>query len=488
MTHRREIRRKLTAGLAVLGLSLALTPVQAVTTTYRDVDNSLWYAAPIAFGQQHRLMDGTGRAAFAPEEPMDRAVLAEALYRLAGSPLPQEEETGELAEGSEENPEAGPDEAPEEGPFSDVAADHPYAPAIRWAKEAGIVSGYADGAFGPEDPITREQIAALLWNVQGRPEAEEAPFTDRAEISPWALPALDWAYDLGLLSGDLEGRALPQNDASRAEGAAILTNYAKKFHGLQPGWPLPAAQTVKPNPYDPEEFRLDERGYLSYVGTSPSYRGVDVSDHQKEIDWAKVAATGMDFAMIRAGYRGYTAGDIYKDAQFEANIQGALSNGMEVGVYFFSQALTPAEAEEEAYQVLEWIQGYPIAYPVVFDWEEQDKDGSRTRGADGNTVTACALAFCKVIQDAGYTPMTYGSPNKIYRERLLLDRLQDYPFWLAHYTIDTAPTSFRYSYQMWQYSSTGSVDGIQGNVDLDICLVYWPTWKTGGRPWWIGPV
>ena len=115
MTHRREIRRKLTAGLAVLGLSLALTPVQAVTTTYRDVDNSLWYAAPIAFCQQHRLMDGTGRAAFAPEEPMDRAVLAEALYRLAGSPLPQEEETGELAEGSEENPEAGPDEAPEEG-------------------------------------------------------------------------------------------------------------------------------------------------------------------------------------------------------------------------------------------------------------------------------------------------------------------------------------------------------------------------------------
>ena len=219
-----------------------------------------------------------------------------------------------------------------------------------------------------------------------------------------------------------------------------------------------------------------------------STRGIDVSAHQKEVDWRRVAATGMDFAMIRAGYRGYGSGLIVKDAYFDANMRGALSNGMQVGVYFFSQAVTPREAEEEAYQLLEWMKGYNITYPVVFDWEEQDKEESRTQGADGNTVTACALAFCKVIQDAGYLPMTYGSPRKVYNDGILLEYLQDYPFWLAHYTKNTEPSSFRYNYQMWQYSSSGQVDGIEGRVDLNICLADWSDWQAAERPWWIGPV
>ena len=216
---------------------------------------------------------------------------------------------------------------------------------------------------------------------------------------------------------------------------------------------------------------------------------MDVSAHQKEIDWARVAATGMRFAMVRAGYRGYTQGAIQKDAYFDANMSGALANGMEVGVYFFSQALTPAEAEEEAYLLLDWIKDYNVTYPVVFDWEEQDKEDSRTQGCDGNTVTACALAFCKVIEDAGYTPMTYGSPRKVYNGGLALEYLQDYPFWLAHYTIDTAPTSFRYHYSMWQYSSSGAVDGIEGRVDLNICLTSdWKNWSISAPNYdWLMP-
>ena len=195
----------------------------------------------------------------------------------------------------------------------------------------------------------------------------------------------------------------------------------------------------------------------------------------------------MRFAMIRAGYRGYTLGTITKDEYFDANMSGALANGMEVGVYFFSQALTPAEAEEEAYQLLEWMEGYNVTYPVVFDWEEQDKEDSRTRNTDGNTVTACALAFCKVIEDAGYLPMTYGSPRKVYTQGIQLEYLQDYPFWLAHYTKDTAPTSFRYHYQMWQYSSNGEVDGIEGRVDLNLCLVNWRSWKNSINYDWLMP-
>jgi len=455
------------AGLTALALTLSAAPVRAAKTTYQDVDEGAWYAASVAFCQQHELMEGASSGSFEPDGLLTRGVLAEALYRLAGSPAPEGEE---------------------EAPFTDVGAEHPNVAAIRWAKAGGVVSGYEDGSFGPEDPITREQIAALLWNDRGREEpGEAAPYTDRAEVSDWAAGAVEWAYGVRLMQGTPEGAFLPQSNTSRAQGAAVIMNYAQMYYGLRPGYQLPAPSPVAANGYRGEAYALDDRGYLSY-SAGPFTRGVDVSAHQKEVDWRRVAATGMDFAMVRAGYRGYTSGGIVKDAWFDANMRGALANGLQVGVYFFSQALTPREAEEEARQLLEWIRDYPVTYPVVFDWEEQDKEGSRTQGTDGNTVTACALAFCKVIEDAGYLPMTYGSPRKVYSGGIQLEYLQDYPFWLAHYTKDTAPTSFRYNYQMWQYSSTGQVDGIEGNVDLNICLTSWTDWKNGGHAWWIGPV
>lgn len=455
------------AGLTALALTLSAAPVRAAKTTYQDVDEGAWYAASVAFCQQHELMEGASSGSFEPDGLLTRGTLAEALYRLAGSPAPEGEE---------------------EAPFTDVGAEHPNVAAIRWAKAGGVVSGYEDGSFGPEDPITREQIAALLWNDRGREEpGAAAPYTDRAEVSDWAAGAVEWAYGVRLMQGTPEGAFLPQSNTSRAQGAAVIMNYAQMYYGLRPGYQLPAPSPVAANGYRGEAYALDDRGYLSYLA-GPFTRGVDVSAHQKEVDWRRVAATGMDFAMVRAGYRGYTSGGIVKDAWFDANMRGALANGLQVGVYFFSQALTPREAEEEARQLLEWIRDYPVTYPVVFDWEEQDKEGSRTQGTDGNTVTACALAFCKVIEDAGYLPMTYGSPRKVYSGGIQLEYLQDYPFWLAHYTKDTAPTSFRYNYQMWQYSSTGQVDGIEGNVDLNICLTSWTDWKNGGHAWWIGPV
>ena len=447
--------QSLAAGLA-LALTLSLTPLQAANTTYLDVDHGAWYSKPIAFCQQHLLMDGPSARSFEPEQPLTRAVLAEALYRLEGSPAM--EESGKL-------------------PFTDVA-DHPNLPAIRWAKENGVVSGYEDGTFRPDASITREEIAVLLWSNRGQQKpSAQAPYTDRDTVSSWALSAVEWAYDARMMTGNTDGTFLPQSNTTRAEGATIVMNYAMNYYNMTYGYPLPEPQLIRTNTYHNDSYSLDEEtGYLSYLGSWHA-RGIDVSAHQKEIDWSRVAATGMRFAMVRAGYRGYTQGTIQKDAYFDANMSGALANGMEVGVYFFSQALTPAEAEEEAYQLLEWMEPYHVTYPVVFDWEEQDKEDSRTQGCDGNTVTACALAFCKVIEDAGYIPMTYGSPRKVYNGGLALEYLQDYPFWLAHYTIDTAPTSFRYHYSMWQYSSSGAVDGIEGRVDLNICLVPdWANW------------
>lgn len=489
------VYKSFTAGLTALALTASLIPAGAVNTTYADVDNGAWYAAPVAFCQQHELMDGLSNAAFSPDALMTRAVLAEALYRLAGSPaqvVPEDSNSQDIPKDEQTQGEPPQDEQPQgEQPFPDVGMNHPNLNAIRWAKANGVVNGYEDGTFGPEDPITREQIAALLWNNQGRQEADAAaPFTDRASISDWAGEAVEWAYGVKLMQGTPEGNFMPQDNTSRAQGAAIIMNYAQMYFGLRPGYQLPEPKAIAGNHYTASAFSLNENGYLAYAA-GPYTCGIDVSAHQKEVDWQRVAATGMQFAMIRAGYRGYGSGLIVKDAYFDANMRGALSNGMQVGVYFFSQAVTPREAEEEAYQLLEWMKGYHVTYPVVFDWEEQDKDDSRTQGADGNTVTACALAFCKVIEDAGYLPMTYGSPRKVYSSGIQLEYLQDYPFWLAHYTKNTEPTSFRYNYQIWQYSSTGQVDGIQGNVDLNICLADWSDWaggQTQERPWWVGPV
>ena len=176
--------------------------------------------------------------------------------------------------------------------------------------------------------------------------------------------------------------------------------------------------------------------------------------------------------MIRAGYRGYTLGSIYEDIYYEYNINEALRVGLDVGIYFFSQATSVEEAREEALQTLAWIEDYDITYPVVFDWERVSQSNSRTKDTTGDVITACAQEFCSIIADAGYTPMTYGSPSKVGKD-LQLSQLTDYPFWLAHYTTDWKPTSFQYHYDMWQYSSSGSVDGIEGRVDLNVCLRDW---------------
>ena len=170
-------KKSLAAGLA-LALTLSLMPVQAANTTYPDVARTAWYSTPIAFCQQHQLMDGVSRERFQPEAPLTRAALAESLYRLAGSPLE--------AAGGEDNQD-------EASPFADVGPDHPNFAAIRWAKHNGVVSGYEDGSFGPEDPVTREQIASLLWNQQGGQEQEppRAPFTDLEAVSDWARTAVN---------------------------------------------------------------------------------------------------------------------------------------------------------------------------------------------------------------------------------------------------------------------------------------------------------
>ena len=237
----------------------------------------------------------------------------------------------------------------------------------------------------------------------------------------------------------------------------------------EPVWSDP----VPPNEYDARAFAVTD-GFLTYSG-GVSRVGVDVSSHQKDIDWQQAAEAGVDFAMIRAGYRGYTEGGLFEDTYFRANMEGALAAGLEVGVYFFSQAVSAEEAVEEAKFLLSLLEGWEVTFPVVFDWEKQDKDNSRTKDVTGETMTACTVAFCEAIEEAGYLPMVYFSPSKAYGE-LDLEQLMQWPFWLAHYTPEWSFTSFRYHFHIWQYSNKGSVPGIEGTVDLNLCLTDFSQW------------
>lgn len=231
--------------------------------------------------------------------------------------------------------------------------------------------------------------------------------------------------------------------------------------------------TGQNNPNVPKnEYREDAfvsvGGFTIYTAAdAASHIGIDVSTHQGVIDWQQVKMAGVEFAMIRTGYRGYTGGDIYQDANFEANIQGALAAGLDVGVYFFSQAVSEEEAVEEARAILDWIAEYDVTYPVVFDWEEITQEEARTDEVEPEVVTECVKAFCNTIQEAGYIPMVYFNKNQGY-EIMNLEELEGYEFWLAGYS---ESPSFEYAFEMWQYSSTGTVPGIEGNVDLNICLV-----------------
>lgn len=232
-----------------------------------------------------------------------------------------------------------------------------------------------------------------------------------------------------------------------------------------PSEPVGAGNTVilETNPYTAGDFTYSgER--LVYRG-GKAVTGIDVSIHQGTIDWEAVAGDGIDFAMVRVGYRGIEDGQITEDANARSNIEGALAAGLDVGVYFFSQAITPAEARQEAEFTVAYIRNYDITMPVAFDWEHVENPDARTADMfDRNLLTECALTFQEIVEAAGYTAMVYF--NSYQAEELLdLWLLRYNDFWFALYD---APMTFPWEITMWQYSDHGTVAGIKEKVDLNL--------------------
>lgn len=283
--------------------------------------------------------------------------------------------------------------------------------------EKGIMDGFnnADGSrsFNPDKPISREEMATIVWRMM---------------------------------------------NIDVTDGMFRFSNY----------W-LDVLEGVLPTTFTGEQFRRGDNGRLTYSGGYAAH-GVDVSGFQREVDWQAVAADGIDFAIIRAGNRAYgSSGVLMEDSYFDRNMQGAIDAGLDVGAYFFSNAITIEEAIAEADLLLSKLEPYRqyVTYPVVCDWEYLGGNDSRAYGVDAQVITQCVAAFCQRVEEAGYLPMYYANDYCGY-VKMDLSRLTQYPLWYAEYA---GVPSFRYNFQMWQYSSSGRVAGISGDVDMNLCFI-----------------
>ena len=280
-----------------------------------------------------------------------------------------------------------------------------------------------------------------------------------------ALVALCWPY-----------MTAPEEDpdllADRHQAATVSTvpESTAPVETTETTEPTETEETVPPtippesNPYGRLDFQYDRHNYL-YCLRADSFEGVDVSAFQGDIDWKQVKKSGIDFAMIRLGYRGYGTGKLVEDEYARQNLRGAADAGLAVGAYFYSQALNIDEVNDEIIFMLEVLDNRALDMPIVLDWEIPTAD-ARTANMDARTLTDIQKYFCEKMTELGYKPMIYfnwhQSSNLYY-----LSELEDYEFWLALYQ---DRMSYPWKVEMWQYTDKGRVPGIYGDVDLNVYI------------------
>lgn len=228
----------------------------------------------------------------------------------------------------------------------------------------------------------------------------------------------------------------------------------------------PEDPTIPPekNPFDRNDFQYNNHNFL-LLQNLPSSPGVDVSAWQGEIDWQKVKGAGIEFAFVRIGYRGYESGKLNEDEYGIANLEGAAAAGLKVGAYFFSQALSIKEVDQEIAYILKLLDGRNLDLPIVLDWEIPAAN-ARTAKMDRRTLTDLQVHFIQEMKALGIEPMVYfnwhQSENLYY-----LNELEDAPFWLALYQ---DRMTFPWKVEYWQYTDKGQVPGINGPVDLNVYM------------------
>lgn len=290
------------------------------------------------------------------------------------------------------------------------------------------------------------------------PEPTEAPTATPAPTeAPTATPVPDPTanYPDAIEAKDLAAYGF---DVTSTEGTTYEYTGWQEIDGntyyYDPATHLPVTgqQVIQGNVYT---FAAD--GALNRTA-----RGIDVSKFQGSIDWNAVKADGITFAIIRCGYRGYGSGALVEDSTYRANIQGAINAGLKVGVYFYSQAINEQEAVEEASMVLSLVGGYSLPLGVYYDTESVS--GGRANAISAAERTACAVAFCETIRNAGYRAGVYSYASWFYNA-LNFANISKYNIWIAQYR---DKLSFNYKYNIWQYTGSGSVKGISKPVDMNI--------------------
>ena len=438
--------------LCCLSFSLAVPASAASSLPFSDVPGTSWYYTYVKDLYNSKVINGTTSTTFSPQGTV---TFGQALKMIL------------LAAGYEE-----------QAPTTTHWASGYY----RLASQKGFLP--SNLSLTLDQPITRLQIASIAVRTLGLTRtSSKSPFSDTTDQSALIL------YDHGVFTGVQTETGLlfkPNANISRAEISAVIWRIYQLEEEDTPTTPNPpqeetgdyfyfggkkvyVVEELPKSTYDNSLFQVNENGFLTYDSDEDTCKiGIDVSRYQGNIDWAAVKEAGVQFAMLRLGYRGYGSGALVMDTYFQQNIQGAQANGIEVGVYFFSQAITPEEGAEEARFCLNALKGYNITYPIVFDWEPYDSSlEPRTDGLDDKILTQCAVAFCEEVEAAGYQSMVYSNLTYFYLH-FDLNQLVDYPLWLAQYN---SRPSFYYHFDMWQYSGTGQVPGIDGNVDLNIHFI-----------------
>lgn len=245
--------------------------------------------------------------------------------------------------------------------------------------------------------------------------------------------------------------------ASQPDPEPVTTNPP----ATQPPVTQPPVYALPESLYGPGDFVL-EGDYLSCTAGN-AVLGIDVSVHQGQIDWQKVADAGIQFVFVRLGYRGYETGLLHTDKRAVENLQGAREAGLLVGAYFYSQAVNVMEAQEEARYALDILGDFKLDLPLVYDWEYVSA-AARTANVNKTTLTECTIAFCEAVKNAGFTPMIYFNANQAKRQ-LDMEKLERYAWWLAMYNLENEMLC---KVDAWQYSYTGRVDGISTTVDMNL--------------------
>lgn len=329
-------------------------------------------------------------------------------------------------------------------------------------------------------------IAALLIYDKLKSTSE-----DKTKESQEAMASLETQYgqsEVDLMIEEAVSKA--SKDASEAAKNQILNQIQADLSGgkstvemLRPLFPddivvvsngafhfVPINDDLQMHGLKQDSIVMLESGEMQYIqdGQVLSHKGIDVSKYQGKIDWQAVAADGIEFAIIRLGIRGYgEEGRIVLDDMFHTNIKGAQAAGIKVGVYFFAQAITVEEALEEAQFVLEQLEGYTLQYPIVYDVEKVSASNGRMNKLTPQQRTEVTLTFMDAIKDAGYTPMLYGNLEML---SVLIDvaQFEEYHKWYANYG---SALYYPYAFSIWQYTEKGRVNGIAGDVDMNISFL-----------------